>query len=69
MATTKATFGLPTDAVDYLKTEAARRGISMADVLRQAISVDRYIREKSKGGADVLIAEEGKQPSKLLLTS
>lgn len=67
MATTKVTLGLPDVALKYLKAEAARRGISMADALRSAIETDRLIRTKSNAGADVLIAEPGKTTAKLLL--
>ncbi len=62
----KATFGLPEDAVEYLKKEASRRGVSMADVLRDAIATDKYIREKSSKGAEVVIEEKGQRPSKLV---
>jgi len=67
MATTKVTLGLPDAALTYLKSEAERRGVSMADVLRNAIEVDKIIRGSSLNGADVTITKPGEQAAKLLL--
>ncbi len=67
MAITKATFGLPDDSMDYLRSEASRRGISMADVLRQAISTDKYLKEATDTGADILVKRKGDTTTKLVI--
>lgn len=64
---TKATFGLPSDAIEYLKLESQRRGVSMADVVRQAIATHQYLRDKTSQGADLVIEEKGQRPSKLVI--
>lgn len=67
MAVTKATFGLPEEAMTYLKEESTRRGISMADVLRQAISTDKYLKEATETGASILIDRKGKKLTELVI--
>ncbi len=67
MAVTKATFGLPNDSMDYLRAEATRRGISMADVLRQAIATDKYLKSVTDDGADILIERKGEKTTRLVI--
>jgi hypothetical protein len=67
MAITKATFGLPEEAMTYLKEESGRRGISMADVLRQAISTDKFLKEATDEGANILIDRKGKKTTQLVI--
>ena len=68
MAVTKATFGLPDDALNYIREQADTRGISMADVERQAITTDQTINQISKSGAKFLVQEVGESaPSKQLV--
>lgn len=64
---TKATFGLPKDAMDYLRSEASRRSVSMADVLRQAISTDQYLNNLTSSGADLIVEEKGKPKTRLVI--
>jgi hypothetical protein len=64
---TKATFGLTDDAMSYLRSESSRRGVSMADILRQAISTDEYINKLTQSGADLIVEEKGKPKTRLVI--
>ena len=54
------TVSLPTDLVQYMQDEAAKRHINPADVLQQAIVNDRYLREQQSNGLNVLLEKDAK---------
>lgn len=52
----KVTLTLPADTVEYLKIEADRTGLSMADVLRQSLRRVRKL-QQLKAGEDATAAQ------------
>ena len=63
----KTSVNLPQDAVDALRKMAAKRGTTMADVLRQAISTEKFLDETTSNGGKVLIEENDKSMRQLLI--
>lgn len=63
----KTSINLPTDAVETLKKLAAKRGSTMADVIRQAISTEKFLEETVSTGGKVLIEEKDKSIRQLLI--
>ena len=51
---------LSKDIVQYLQGEAARRGVSAADVLQGAVVNSRFLSEALATGSKVLLEKEGK---------
>ena len=64
--TQRVTISLPPAAVKFLREEAGRTGLSMADVVRQSIANTQYLQQAHKSGADILISEPGKPTSRLV---
>ncbi|HKP78438.1 MAG TPA: ribbon-helix-helix protein, CopG family [Phenylobacterium sp.] len=62
----RVTFTLPPDAIEFIRSEAERSHISMADVVRRALSTEKYLKEARQGGSEVLLQDKGKQISKLV---
>lgn len=62
----RVTISLPADAVDFLKKEAIRSGVSMADVLRRSIANEKFLKEAQSKGANILLEETGKPTSRLV---
>jgi hypothetical protein len=56
---------LPRELVDYLFQESSRANIQPADLLQQAILNYRFLLERSKAGANVLIEERGRPMKKV----
>lgn len=48
-----ATVTLPRDALDFLRDEAKKRGISTGDMLRISIGTQKFLTEKTAGGDKV----------------
>ncbi len=63
----KTSVNLPPDAVEALKKLAAKRGSSMADIIRQAISTEKFLDETVSGGGKILIEEKDKSLRHLLI--
>ena len=63
----RVTVTLPGDAIEFLKAEAARTKMSMADVLRRSIATEKFFQAQRHSGADVLVQAKGaKAPSRLV---
>jgi hypothetical protein len=62
------TFSLPQDAIDFLKAEADRTHVSMADVVRRSLANEKYLKDAQAKGAEVLLKEDGKRLTKLVFT-
>ena len=52
---TKVTFSLHKDVIDALRTLATERGTSMTEVLRQAVTTEKYLAEAQKEGYVILL--------------
>jgi hypothetical protein len=62
----RVTFTLPPDAIDFIKSESERSHVSMADVVRRALSTEKYLTAARQSGADILLQEAGKPVSRLV---
>ena len=58
---------LPKAAIKFLKAEADRTGSSMGEIVRQAIANTQYLQSETKRGANVLLSEEGKPTTRLVI--
>jgi len=52
---TKVTFSLPREVISVLRTLAQERGTSMTDVLRQAVTTEKYLSDAQKDGFVILL--------------
>jgi hypothetical protein len=59
---------LPDDVVEYLKSEAAKRNLTPADVLVEALGTDRFLRRRNEEGADVIV-KDGNGSEKVVFKS
>lgn len=53
----RATVTLPTEALNWLRDEAGKRGISTGEMLRTAIGTQKYLTEKIADGAKVQVKD------------
>ncbi len=58
MATIKTSANLPESAVAALRELSEKRGTSMAEVLRQAISLEKFVDEQTSQGGKILIEKD-----------
>jgi hypothetical protein len=58
----KTTISLPEDAVAVLRHLAKTRNVSFAEVVRRALTIDKYLSDIRKDGGRVLI----ENPDKLI---
>jgi len=63
----KTSVTLPQDTLDTLKEIAGRRGSTMGEVLRQAISTEKYLQDTTTQGGKILIKEDGADTLKELV--
>jgi len=66
-AAVKTTVCLPQDALDVLRTLASERNTSFAEVIRRALSVDKYLADATKTGCKILVEDPDKLIKELVL--
>src|SRR5215210_5317159 len=54
----KTSVNLSEDAVQALKDIASSRGTNMSEVLRHAISLEKFVHEETKDGAKILVEKD-----------
>jgi predicted DNA-binding protein len=57
----KVTVNLPEETVEQLKVVAKERGISMTQVLREAIATQAYVDEQIKDGGKILVEKSDRK--------
>jgi hypothetical protein len=62
MGPLKTTISLPEDAVVVLRELAASRNVSFAEVVRRALTIDKYLVDARKEGCRILVED----PEKLI---
>jgi predicted transcriptional regulator len=62
----KTSVNLSEDAVQALKDIATSRGTNMSDVLRHAISLEKFVHEETENGAKILV-EKNNDTRQLLI--
>ena len=55
MSGVKATFSLPEDTLDYVRRTAEAHGLSMGDVVRQALRQSKEFDERRAQGGRVIV--------------
>lgn len=63
----KTSVTLPREAIDALRDIAGRRGTTMAEVLKQAIFMEKYLQDTAATGGKILIKEAGEDTLKELV--
>jgi metal-responsive CopG/Arc/MetJ family transcriptional regulator len=53
----KTSVNLPADAVAAIREISQRTGSSMSDVIRQAITTEKYLQDTTSKGGKILIKE------------
>jgi hypothetical protein len=53
----KTSVNLPEDAIEAVREISRRTGSSMGDVIRQAISTEKYLQDTTEKGGKILIKE------------
>ena len=62
----KTSVNLSEDAVQALRDIATSRGTNMSDVLRHAISLEKFVHDETKDGAKILV-EKNNDTRQLLI--
>jgi hypothetical protein len=63
----KTTIKLPADAMDALRGMALERDTTFAEVIRRALTVDRYLAEATKSGGKILVEDAEKNVKELVI--
>lgn len=63
----KTTINLSPDAVSALKELASSRGTSVAEVIRRAIWIEKYLHDAMKKGGRVLLQEPDQSIKELVI--
>jgi|GEM_PF-2880946 len=66
-AAVKTTLNLSADAADTLRTLAADRNTTFAEVIRRALRVEQYLHEAQKEGHRILIDDGENQIKELVI--
>lgn len=59
MSTVKISANLPEETFSTLQELAEKRGVTMTEVLRQAISLDKFLQDEIDMGSKVMLEREG----------
>jgi predicted DNA-binding protein len=65
--TVKTTICLPPDAADALRALAEERSTTLAEVIRRAISVDKYLGDAKKAGGRILVEDADKAIKEIII--
>jgi hypothetical protein len=57
---TKTSLNLSAPAIEALKLIAAKRGVTVAEVVRQAIATEKFLHDEVEKGNKILIEEKDK---------
>jgi hypothetical protein len=63
----KTTINLPEDALAALREIAASRNTTLTEVIRRALSVERYLDRTIRAGGKILVEEPDKTVRQLVL--
>jgi hypothetical protein len=63
----RTSFNLSPEAEKYLRDMAAKRGVTMGEVLRHALTIEKYLAEQKAAGNTVLIQSPDKKMRELLV--
>jgi len=63
----KTTVNLTPDAINALRELATARGTSVAEVIRRAIWIEKYLHDAVKSGGKILVQDPDKTMKELVL--
>lgn len=63
----KTTLSLPSEAMAALRARAAERNTTFAEVVRRALSVDKFLADSTKAGCRILVEDPDKSVKELVL--
>lgn len=63
----KTSVNLPQDAIEALREIADDRGTTVAEVIRRAIWVEKYLHDETRKGAKVLIEDDQHRLKELVI--
>ena len=63
----KTTVNLTPDAINALRELATSRGTSVAEVIRRAIWIEKYLHDAIKNGGKILLQEPDKTVKELVI--
>lgn len=63
----KTTLVLPEDAVEKLRALAQDRNVSLAEAVRRAVSVDKYITDARREGCRILVEDPEKTLTEIVI--
>lgn len=63
----RTSFNLSPEAEQAVKELATRRGVSMTEVIRRALSTEKFLADKRAAGAKILIQEPDKTVREVLI--
>ena len=63
----KTTINLPSEAMDALRSMAVERNTTFAEVIRRALTVDKYLAEATRGGAKILVQDADENVKELVI--
>lgn len=68
MAIVKISANLAQDVVEDMKRRAAEQGITLTELLRQALATQKFIQEEQDNGTQVLLRRKGGRDRELVGT-
>lgn len=63
----KTTISLPPDTADVLRALAAERNTTLAEVVRRALSLDKYLADAQKTGSKIMVEDPEKLIKELVI--
>jgi hypothetical protein len=66
-ATRKVSMNLPEEMLSELASVAKAQGTTMTDVVRQAVSVQRYLAQQVRAGGRILVQQKDKSLKEIIL--
>ena len=65
--TVKTSVNLPEESIEALREIASKTGSSMSDVIRQAISTEKFLRNEAEQGNRILIQDKDKNVKEIII--
>jgi hypothetical protein len=63
----KTTVVLPEEAIVMLRTLAAERNVSLAEAVRRAVNIDKYLTDARRDGCRILVEDPEKTLKEIII--
>ncbi len=67
MTMVKTTMNLPQESIDILRDLATTTGVSMAEVVRRSVAIDKFLHDTKSEGGKILIKDKNNSFRELLI--